>query len=139
MSDCCNSEGKAATTPRKFVCPENHLEYAEVSLKTILHHIKLPWLRNLKQQPYYFCHDPGCNVVYFGLDGTTITLAEVRTSIGIKDKNPESLVCYCFGVTKNDAEQHPEIKTYVTQQTRDKMCSCETSNPSGRCCLKDFP
>ena len=139
MNDCCNTEDKQATTPRKFICPENNTEYAEVTLKTLLHHIKFPWLRNMKNQPYYFCHDPECDVVYFGLDGTTISTAEVRTRIGIKDKNPQSFICYCFGVTKNDALRYPEIKTFVTQQTQNKMCACETRNPSGHCCLKDFP
>ena len=139
MSDCCSTEGKQATAPRKFTCPKNEIEYAEVSLKTILHHIKYPWLRNLEKQPYYFCHDPECDVVYFGLDGTIISTAEVRTPIGIKNNDPESLVCYCFGVTKNDALRNPEIKAFVTRETKAKMCSCETRNPSGHCCLKDFP
>ena len=139
MSDCCNKGDQQAGTPRKLACPKNNVEYAEVSKKTLLHHIKFPWLRNLKDQPYYFCHAPECDVVYFGLDGTTITKAEVRTSIGIKNHDPDSLICYCFGVSKSDARHYPEIKNFVTQQTREKMCSCETSNPSGRCCLKDFP
>jgi hypothetical protein len=27
----------------------------------------------------------------------------------------------------------------VMAQTKAGLCSCDTSNPSGRCCLKDFP
>ena len=27
----------------------------------------------------------------------------------------------------------------IVEQTKNARCSCETSNPSGRCCLKVFP
>jgi len=30
------------------------------------------------------------------------------------------------------------IKAFVVQQTKEKLCACESRNPSGRCCLADF-
>jgi len=145
MSDCCGSScssesaDKQNSLPRKFTCPENAQQYVEVSNKTILQHIKSPWQHPLQEEKYYFCDDPNCDVVYFGLTGSRINKSELRTVVGIKENNDEALVCYCFGVSKALAKQNADIKTYVTQQTKEKNCACDVRNPSGRCCLKDFP
>ena len=32
-----------------------------------------------------------------------------------------------------------EIKDFVIKSTKEKTCACTTRNPSGKCCLKDFP
>ena len=140
MSECCeNNTCDKSSGPRKFSCPVNEMQYAEVSKKTILQHIKTPWEKNLTEQKYYFCDDPGCDVVYFGFDGSVINKSELRTEVGTKETSEKGLVCYCFGVSKFLAQQNPEIKNFVTQQTKEKNCACEIRNPSGRCCLKDFP
>lgn len=145
MNDCCNnkdSEKKGCdqnSLPRKFICPVNEQQYIEVEKKTILQHIKSPWENPLHENKYYFCDDPDCDVVYFGLKGSIINKSELRTVVGKKESSKETLVCYCFGVSKALAEQKPEIKTYVSQQTKEKNCACDIRNPSGRCCLKDFP
>jgi len=49
------------------------------------------------------------------------------------------MLCYCFGVSSADFERNPATRDFVMAQTKANLCSCETSNPSGRCCLKDFP
>ena len=138
MSDCCTQTASKNKSPRIHTCPINHHDYVNVPLKTILHHIKDSWKTVLKEQGYYFCNDPECDVVYFGEDGTVINKTELRTMIFSKEKN-DALVCHCFGVSMLDAVNDPEIKEFVVQQTKNGSCSCETSNPSGRCCLKDFP
>jgi len=33
----------------------------------------------------------------------------------------------------------PGIRDFVVAQTRLGLCACDTRNPSGRCCLIDFP
>jgi hypothetical protein len=145
MSDFCNNQNNECkgneekSFPRKFTCPINKQQYIEVAKKTILQHIKSPWNNKLKDQQYYFCDDPHCNVVYFGLTGSVINKNELRTVVGKKEESDETLICYCFGVSKKLAKENAEIKTYVTQQTKEKNCACDVRNPSGRCCLKDFP
>lgn len=145
MSDCCgdscsnNSANEKNSLPRKFVCPVNAQQYIEVAKKTILQHVKSPWKNPLQEDKYYFCDDPDCDVVYFGFNGSVINKSELRTIVGRKEKSDEELVCYCFGVSKKLARQSPDIKIYVTQQTKENNCSCDVKNPSGRCCLKDFP
>ena len=139
MSDCCHSACTTEMPSKTHVCPVNGQEYKPVSLRTMLHHISSPWVWVEKQQGYYFCDDPNCDVVYFGEDGSVITKAEIRTTVGIKEGKPDALTCYCFGVSNLEAQQHPDIRDFIVSKTHAGICSCDTRNPSGRCCLKDFP
>jgi hypothetical protein len=117
----------------------NGKEYSEVSEKTIMHHISQPWRWKSKKQSYYFCDDPECNVVYFGQDGSIIEKSDIRTPVGVKEESGNSLLCYCFGVTTGDALNNPGLKAFVINNTKAHVCECEVRNPSGKCCLKEFP
>ena len=139
MSDCCSSETSQPVKRKKHACPVNGVEYRSVDARTIAHHLKQPWKWKSEGRNYYFCEDPDCDVAYFADDDSVILTSRLRTTIGIKTPSGEALLCYCFGVTRSDAKSDPDIREYVLQQTKEKICSCETSNPSGRCCLKDFP
>ena len=140
MSDCCASASCSTTTPPKRAkCPINGNEYSSVSTTTIKHHIAEPWNWVSKIQGYYFCDDPECDVVYFGEDSSLIRKSDLRTEVGIKEKSPDRLICYCFGVSMDQAETNKNIKPFVIEETKEHTCACETRNPSGRCCLKDFP
>ena len=138
MSDCCSSQSLTEARYGKYRCPVNGRQYNDVSEKTIMHHIKKPWAKEVKSQKYYYCDDPECEVVYFGQDDSVIEKFDVRTSIGNKEKSGGSLLCYCFGVTVDDAALNPAIKKFVVAQTKTHRCECVVRNPSGRCCLKNF-
>ena len=138
MSDCCASTCNTGNHPRKHPCPVCGKDNTEVSVQTIMHHIKQVWQWNSKNQGYYFCENPACDVVYFGEDNAVIPKSQLRTAVGIKESSPDTLLCYCFGVTRADVSNNPAIKDYVVKMTKEGVCSCETSNPSGRCCLKSF-
>lgn len=139
MSDCCSSSSCSTPHKKKHRCPENGVEYQAVSSKTIAHHIAQPWEWDDRGHAYYFCEDPDCDVAYYSDDDQIILTSELRTKIGTKSSSDDGLICYCFGVSKADVRKNPSIKDYVVEQTKQKICSCDTSNPSGRCCLKDFP
>lgn len=138
MSDCCSHSCATNETHHKHRCPVNGVEYKAVSEKTVLHHIKEPWHWQGKNQSYFFCDDPECDVVYFGKDDLVIDKTEVRTTVGVKEISSDALVCYCFGVTVNEAATQPDVKLFVIEKTKAHFCECEARNPSGRCCLKDF-
>jgi hypothetical protein len=125
--------------PGKHRCPVNGREYPSVSTTTILHHITEPWNWDQKEQGYYFCDDPDCHVVYYGQDNSIIEKNALRTPVGLKQKTDTALVCYCFGVHMNEARADGNIREFVVEKTRERSCACEIRNPSGRCCLKDFP
>jgi len=137
MSDCCTTT-QDQQTPKRHACPENDQEYIKVPYQTILHHLKEPWNVALEEKAYYFCDDSECDVVYFGLDDTKIVKNQLRTKIGIKEASDDSLICYCFGVSKHEAKSNQQAKEFVIEKTKQKLCECNTLNPSGRCCLKDF-
>jgi len=139
MPECCTNKFDSNQYPRRHRCPTNGKEYPAVGIKTLLHHIKSPWDANLKNQGYYFCSDPDCEVVYFGLNNVTIAKSNVLTGVWEKELKNSQFVCYCFNVTNEQANKNKNIKQYVTQKTKESLCACEIKNPSGRCCLKNFP
>ena len=144
MKKCCAVNENVATEiseryPGSHFCPANGNSYVSVKRKTLLHHISQPWLSSLPEQGYYFCTDPDCDVVYFGEDNMVIHTDELRTAIGQKSNDKNAAICYCFGITKALARLDETIKSFVIKQTKQSSCSFETSNPSGHCCLKDFP
>jgi hypothetical protein len=139
MFDCCTASDCKATNPKKHRCPASGIECSEVSAKTIAHHIQKSWAWDNKDQRYFFCEDPNCDVVYFGEDESVILKSQLRTKVGLKEAGEDAPLCYCFGVSKADLMSNPGIKNFVATETKRGLCSCETSNPSGRCCLKDFP
>lgn len=139
MAHCCSSSGCGDTDPKKNRCPVNGHEYLEVSARTIAHHIKDVWNWKKTANRYFFCNAPSCEVVYFGDDGSVILKSQLRTPVGLKEASDDALLCYCFGVSKKDFQAAPATRDFVIAQTKAGLCSCDTSNPSGRCCLKDFP
>jgi len=139
VTECCESKASSCTPTKRACCPVNGKEYSSVGVKTILHHLAEPWRNSVEDQSYYYCTDENCDVVYFGQDNSVISKADLRTKVGIKDNSPERTVCYCFNVSYAAAEKDEAAKEFVREMTRQSLCSCETSNPSGRCCLKHFP
>jgi hypothetical protein len=139
MSECCSEQNSSRSFPKKHRCPANGQTYDSVGTKTLLHHIKTPWLVDLKQQGYYFCTDPQCRVVYFGQDDSMFQTSDIKNRIGQKEIKQDRPICYCFDVSQLNAEKDASIKSFVINKTKAALCSCETSNPSGKCCLKDFP
>lgn len=136
MTECCESDYKP---PNKYRCPVNGKEYGSVGVKTILHHLNEPWEKELDARAYYYCTDAKCDVVYFGQDDSIISKSELRTQVGSKQQSPDRILCYCFGVSYATAKHNSVVVDFVKEKTRLSLCSCETTNPSGRCCLKDFP
>ena len=135
---CSNNTG----TQPKAVCPVNGQSYSQVSRRTVLHQVRKPWQRDLTAQKYYYCDDPNCDVVYFGNDRQVILQNELRQSVGQKSYAPDRPVCYCFDILMSDLQteqEHDILKTFVAEKTKQTACDCEIRNPSGKCCLKDFP
>lgn len=139
MTDCCTSSKQATAFPKTHTCPSNGKTCNQVSPTTIMHHIQSPWEWHAREQGYYFCPDPDCEVVYFGEDNTTIDQSALRTRVGVKQVSDDATLCYCYGVTRSDALGNPTVRQFVVEQTRLGQCACNTRNPSGKCCLADFP
>jgi len=139
MNDFCCSSMCKPSQATKHKCPVNKKLYSSISTRTVTHHVCKSWELKTDGKDYYFCDDPECDVVYFSDDDSIITKSQLRNQVGIKTNSSNSMLCYCYGITKADFAENPSIKDFVIQQTKAGLCSCETSNPSGRCCLKEFP
>lgn len=122
MSSCCSLSGCENTHPKKHRCPANGKEYSEVSARTIAHHIQQAWSWQPASKRYYFCDDPACDVVYFGDNDSTILKSQLRTRVSVKELSNDTLLCYCFGVTKNDFLANPTTKDFVIAQTKAGLC-----------------
>jgi hypothetical protein len=51
----------------------------------------------------------------------------------------DKMLCYCFSISLDDYIKNPALKDFVLEKTKAGACMCKTMNPSGKCCLKDFP
>ncbi len=139
MMACCSQTSVSRT--RRGVCPVNGQSYRQVSVRTLQHHLSRPWQRELPDQVYFFCTDPDCEVVYFGDDGRCFSRDQVRTDVGQKVRSAAGMLCYCFDIRRQDLKGAfaMGLREYVLRQTREGRCNCVVCNPSGRCCLQDFP
>jgi len=139
MIDCCSSSCETKSRPSKLDCPACGEKCLSVTTKAMLHHIKQPWTYEFSGEQYFFCSNPSCDSVYFSSTNKVIYKPAIRTSHSDSAQTDDPLICFCFGVNKSDASVNKDIKAFVVKQTKASMCSCETANPSGRCCLKNFP
>jgi hypothetical protein len=142
MTDCCSINTGDTIPPRTAVCPRNGRAYYGVARRTVLHHVQQPWTRTLAQQGYYFCDDPDCDVVYFGEDKSLLMRDDLRGKVGQKSQDRDKTLCYCFDIDAADVQTedgYAYARAFVIEQTRNATCDCVVRNPSGRCCLKDFP
>lgn len=134
----CNTDNQDSSA--FATCPVNGKTYGKVGLQTILHHIRKPWNKLFPQQQYYFCTDSNCNVVYFAEDNSRVLRNELRESVGQKSRHPHRTICYCFDIKLSDIKNNPQQrKDFVVEKTKQSQCDCQIRNPSGKCCLKDFP
>lgn len=98
--------------------------------------------RGVPAQPHY-CATPDCPIVYFDVDGNlTFTEADLVVRVYAKhSRDPDALVCYCFGVnvgSMRDADRARETREMVTHEVQAGHCACEVKNPKGACCLGDL-
>ena len=124
--------------PRHRKCPVNGKSYPAVSSSTLKHHLIDPWRAEIDSHQYYCCDDSSCDVIYFDEADQTIAISELRHRVGLKTGLPNDLLCFCFGVSINEA-RNASTKAFVKDQTKSGACACQKRNPFGRCCLKDFP
>ncbi len=89
-----------------------------------------------------FCDSPDCDVVYFSETSDQVfTKAQLKVPVGVKETSGERPLCYCFGHSIASIKQ--ELKTKgrsdaigdIRAKMKDPGCHCESSNPSGSCCL----
>lgn len=127
---------------RTGFCPVSGARGRKVDTATVKCLLKVS-LKAVTHQPYYFCPDGECAVVYFAEDGShTFNIPDVRERVF--QKEPESsdvLVCYCFRYALDDIQQErgsaddSQIVAAIRAGIQAGQCACDWRNPQGDCCL----
>ena len=87
---------------------------------------------------FYFCPSESCDVVYFNnKSGVYFRKLDVKTRVGIKEREEPKPICYCNRVTEKSLLEAMEKFGFdkaleKTKAGRGKWCV--VTNPSGRCC-----
>jgi len=144
--DCVRSETKtlfSVTEESSDICPFCKEKAKLVPNSAINHFLKDDIKKNISSlDNFYFCSTPSCNVVYFK-NNYSITLNDVKYSIGLKNNSNPKTVCFCFSWTKEKIKEQIERTGYTTvleeikEHVKNKSCSCEVQNPKGKCCISD--
>lgn len=128
----------------KPTCPICKIEAFQVSNLTVKSLLKKEYLNLLSSaNQYYFCKTTSCEVIYFE-QNNIIKQHQLLIEVGLKEWANPKTICYCFEWTKEKIENDivKYGKTNVVEDITSNMntvgCSCETKNPSGKCCLKDI-
>ena len=141
MSDCCCPP--APVTERRPGCVTCSTGGTLVDLHTIKALLTAPALSRLNASTFYFCSDPLCPTVYFGVDGQRFATSDVRVPIWQKEPVGSRVVCYCFGENERDIQREvmrdgsSRAVTRVREHIAARRCACEVRNPRGSCCLGD--
>jgi len=105
----------------------------------MLHQLRFPENQRLSEDDYAFCSNYDCQVGYFS-SSNAITKAHLRAF----QPDQQPMLCHCFDISESAYQAAlsdgtaKAIKAFVVRQTKEKLCACESRNPSGRCCLADF-
>jgi Zinc binding domain len=113
-----------------------------VTRKTVLLMLWPELIDRVDEAEYRFCSDTDCRVVYFTENSDQIfTTDDLRVRVGLKEKEGEIPLCYCFGFDEADARKeimsmgHCSIPQRIAALIKQGMCACPAKNPSGSCCL----
>ncbi len=101
-----------------------------VTLRTMLLMLKPDRFNQVGESQYRFCSSPDCPVVYFSRE-SSLTTVDLRTRVGLKEKDGAIPLCYCFGFNEQDAreeiaaEGHTTIPQRISALIKERMCACE--------------
>ena len=126
---------------KRIACPICGEFGNRVELFTVHSLVQESFIATIREDLYFFCANPDCEVVYYSFCKDVIRKCQIKTRVGLKEKEAPRPVCYCFGHTIEDSHEEIQQKGRgtVEKEISDKiqagLCHCEDANPEGRCCL----
>lgn len=141
MCDCCSAQASAPLAPGCHACGNQGTAVDALTVKALLTESAL---QRFTTSAYRFCPGESCEVVYFGADGLSFTVAELRVSVWQKQPCGDRTLCYCFGENERRIRQEVDRDgaSGAVQRIREHItagrCACEVRNPKGTCCLGDI-
>ena len=140
MTECCPVG--PSDWPEVLTCPVTGRAGKQVDALTVRSLVRqLPL--GIPPTAYYFCDDPGCDVVYFpgNRQAPLFRRADLWVRVGVKENEDPVPECYCFGFTRQDIADEmcttgrSTVAERIAAESRAGNCACELKNPSGKCCL----
>lgn len=143
VADCCCPLPSSTTSvaPR---CPATGTRGLAVETRTVKALLTSAALSTLTHEPHYFCPDPACDIVYFGVDGASFRQEDVRATVWQKSRSEDRTICHCFGENEADIRREfgrtgrCEAVARVRAHVAAGRCACDLRNPRGTCCLGDL-
>jgi len=132
---CCQTNTKKG----RLACPACAQRCVPVSRQTMLHQVQFPRNQNLTEGDYAFCPNHDCIAGYVSPSAMI-----PKTYMRAFQPGKTAMLCHCFDIseaayrTALAGGTAAATKDFVVQQTKAGLCSCESRNPSGRCCLASF-
>ena len=140
--ECCLIEQTPA--PPRANCPVSKTDSRKINERTLEHLLKPAAANEMQNGQYYYCDDPTCDVVYFSEQALPhFTKDDLTVKVFHKDTGDDVNVCYCFDWTRGRIKEQirstgqSTASLEIAQQVRDQKCTCDITNPKGRCCLGD--
>ncbi len=125
------------------LCPECKKEGLSVEKMTVANHAEEScW--PLGDEPYSFCDNPECEVIYFTSSGMRVLKKEdVKTRVTFKEKTSPRPLCYCKQVTEEAVVEAIENGAKTFEEVKKATGiggggQCKITNPAGRCCSRNY-
>lgn len=120
-------------------CGQPTLKVKENALRT---QMKNPENLAGEKGKWQACVNENCDTVYYK-NTIEIKKDELQNAVFFKTKTDETIICYCYKITRGDIKLAIENGCQSTSEVykflkRSKKGSCETNNPLGRSCSNVF-
>jgi len=97
-------------------------------------------LRGKMGDTAWFCAYPPCEVAYFNLFESVVTVGELNGPV--TPKAPEAPLCACFGLTKDDVaadvrDRTPTRIRELNAKSTSPEARCATLAANGQCCMPE--
>jgi len=144
---CCCKDSQCGTGKEEssvsVVCPRCGTIGSIVGRNTVKALLKAGCDEQLAGNELRYCASSACVVLYYDSDGNVAEKDLAVTRIGSKETEDPIPLCYCFGYFRDDLEREiretgtSSIPDQIANEVKARGCSCESRNPSGKCCLGD--
>ncbi len=122
-------------------CPASKTTGKRVERITLESLLLPEYLPRIGSGQWFFCPEPGCEVVYFDAEGHHLDKSALSVRVGTKENQAPRPVCYCFGHSFEEIQAEvaatgtSTIPDSITEMCRQGLHECERKNPQGTCCL----
>jgi len=113
----------------------------EVPRKVLYQHLDARGILDIFQwKESLVCLNPDCACLYFS-DQNWVSHQRCNKPVGFKNHQPPRLFCYCFGYTAEEILKRAETGTekpildQIGNYLQNGAKLCQSTNPTGRCCL----